>query len=237
MNASATYSAVVPAAGFGRRFGGDTPKQYLPLHGSTVLEQTLALLLSLPQLRRVVLVLHPEDRRWREMPLCADARVVIADGGDERCHSVRNGLQKLIGLNAASDWVLVHDVARPCCPRSDVERLLAQLAEHPVGGLLATPVSDTLKRADAQRQVEETVDRSELWAALTPQLFRFHLLRDALDHCRARGVLVTDEAQALEAMGLKPQLVEGSRHNLKITRPEDLALAEYYLAQAAKGET
>jgi 2-C-methyl-D-erythritol 4-phosphate cytidylyltransferase len=128
--------------------------------------------------------------------------------------------------------VLVHDVARPCCPHGDIEKLMQQLSDHAVGGLLAAPVSDTLKRVDPMQQVQETVDRSSLWQALTPQLFRTRLLSDALEFCLARGLVVTDEAQALEAVGLVPAVVEGSRRNIKITRPEDLALAEYFLSLA-----
>jgi 2-C-methyl-D-erythritol 4-phosphate cytidylyltransferase len=222
--------AIVPAAGVGRRFGGETPKQYLTLHGTTVMEHTLALLLSQPQIGRVIVALHPDDTRWQTLPVFADARIERVAGGDERCHSVRNALAHGLERQPTAQWALVHDVARPCCPRGDIDKLIRQLGHHPVGGLLAAPVSDTLKRVDAMQQVQETVDRASLWAALTPQLFRARLLLDALDVCLARGVLVTDEAQALEAIGLSPQVVEGSRRNLKITRPEDLALAEYFLS-------
>ena len=225
--------AVVPAAGTGRRFGGDIPKQYLPLRGRTVMEHTLALLLSLPQIQRVVVVLHPDDTRWQTLPVFSDPCIERVLGGDERCHSVRNALLHIQARHPAAEWALVHDVARPCCPRGDIEKLLRQLEHHPVGGLLAAPVSDTLKRVDAMQQIEETVDRSSLWGALTPQLFRARLLADALEFCLSRDVLVTDEAQALEAIGMVPLVVEGSRRNLKITRPEDLALAEYYLSLIA----
>lgn len=222
--------ALVPAAGIGRRFGGEIPKQYLPLLGRTVMEHTLDLLLSIPQIQRVIVVLHPQDLRWESLPIFKDSRIERVLGGDERCHSVLNGLRYINSNHRDTEWVLVHDVARPCCPRGDIEKLLQQLSAHAVGGLLAMPVSDTLKRVDSTQQVQETVDRAALWQALTPQLFRTQLLTDALELCLARGVLVTDEAQALEAVGLLPAVVEGSRRNLKITRPEDLALAEYYLS-------
>jgi 2-C-methyl-D-erythritol 4-phosphate cytidylyltransferase len=230
MDHSLRYCAVVPAAGSGLRFGADLPKQYLQLHGRTVLEHTLHLLLAVPRLQRIVVVVHPDDRRWRGLEILADPRVAVTAGGAERCHSVLNGLQWLRNEGEPWDWALVHDVARPCCPPADIERLLDQLQADPVGGLLAVPVSDTLKRVDAQRQVVETIDRATLWQAQTPQLFRFPLLCDALAHCLAVGALVTDEAQAVEAMGWQPRVVEGSRSNIKITRPEDLALAEYFLA-------
>ncbi len=235
MNSRSRYCAVVPAAGSGRRFGGELPKQYLMLHGRTVLEHTLQLLLSIPRIERVVLVVAADDARWRALPICADARVTVTTGGAERCHSVLNGLSPLQA--DAPDWVLVHDVARPCCPRIDIEQLIDQLAGHPVGGLLAAPVSDTLKRAGAGEQVVETVDRASLWAALTPQLFRFELLHGALSDALAGQRLVTDEAQAIELAGLAPQLIKGSRRNIKITRREDLALAAYYLANPDEPET
>lgn len=226
----AALIALVPAAGIGRRFGGEIPKQYLMLSGRTVMEHTLDLLLSIPQIQRVVVALHPDDTRWQTLPIFENPRIERVVGGDERCHSVRNGLLHIQATYPGAEWVLVHDVARPCCPRGDIEKLIQQLAGHAVGGLLAVPVSDTLKRVDAMQQVQETVDRSALWQALTPQMFRLNLLADALCFCLARGVIVTDEAQALEAMRLVPIVVEGSRRNIKITRAEDLALADYFLS-------
>jgi 2-C-methyl-D-erythritol 4-phosphate cytidylyltransferase len=228
-----TYGAVVPAAGSGRRFGAAIPKQYLTLHGATVLEHSLRLLLRVPQLQRIVVALAPDDERWRGLAVFEDPRIEVAEGGEERCHSVLNGLRHLGAEGAATEWVLVHDVARPCCPLEDIRRLIDQLARHPVGGLLAVPASDTIKRVDAARQIVETVDRSWLWQAQTPQLFRRQLLFDALSHCLGLGIVVTDEAQAVEALGWEAQVVEGSKRNIKITRPEDLALAEFFLRDGA----
>lgn len=224
-----SYSAIVPAAGTGRRFGSATPKQYLSLHGATVIEHSLRLLLSVERLERIVVVVSAEDRRWRDLAVFSDPRIETAIGGDERCHSVLNGLQHLQQKFGNSEWVLVHDVARPCCLRSDIEKLIQQLEHHPVGGILAIPASDTIKRVDSARQIEETVDRSWLWQAQTPQLFRMRLLLDALNHCIGMGMTVTDEAQAIEALGWQAQVVEGARSNIKITCPEDLALAEFFL--------
>lgn len=223
------YSAIVPAAGIGKRFGGKLPKQYLPLHGATVIEHSLRLLLSVERLSQIIVVVHPDDHHWRDLAIFSDPRVDVAIGGDERCHSVLNGLLHLQQKNGGSEWVLVHDVARPCCLRSDIEKLINQLEHHPVGGILAIPASDTIKRVDSARQIEETVDRSWLWQAQTPQLFRMRLLLDALNHCIGMGMTVTDEAQAIEALGWQAQVVEGSRGNIKITRPEDLALADFFL--------
>lgn len=230
---SINYSAIVPAAGTGRRFGAATPKQYLPLHGATVIEHSLQLLLRVGCLERIIVVLHPDDQRWRDLAVFADSRIDIAIGGDERCHSVLNGLQHLQQKYGGSEWALVHDVARPCCLRSDIDKLIQQLEHHPVGGILAVPASDTIKRVDSARQIEETVDRSWLWQAQTPQLFRMRLLLDALNHCIGMGMTVTDEAQAIEALGWQAQVVEGARSNIKITRPEDLALADFFLQSHA----
>lgn len=224
-----SYSAIVPAAGTGRRFGSATPKQYLSLHGATVIEHSLRLLLSVERLERIVVVVNAEDQRWRDLAVFSDPRIETAIGGDERCHSVLNGLQHLQQKFGGSEWALVHDVARPCCLRTDIEKLIQQLEHHPVGGILALPASDTIKRVDSARQIEETVDRSWLWQAQTPQLFRMRLLLDALNHCIGMGMTVTDEAQAIEALGWQAQVVEGARSNVKITRPEDLALAEFFL--------
>ena len=224
-----SYSAIVPAAGIGKRFGGAVPKQYLPLYGATVIEHSLRLLLSVERLQRIIVVVHRDDHRWRDLAVFSDPRIDIAIGGDERCHSVLNGLQHLQQKYGSSEWALVHDVARPCCLRSDIEKLIHQLQQHPVGGILAVAASDTIKRVDAARQIEETVDRAWLWQAQTPQLFRTRLLLDALNHCIGMDMTVTDEAQAIEALGWQAQVVEGARSNIKITRPEDLALVEFFL--------
>jgi 2-C-methyl-D-erythritol 4-phosphate cytidylyltransferase len=225
-----TYSAIVPAAGTGRRFGAELPKQYQALHGATVIEHSLRLLLGIERLQRIVVVVHPEDLRWRDLAVFSDPRIVVTQGGAERCHSVLSGMQHLAAMHSETEWVLVHDVARPCCPRADIEKLIDHIQPHPVGGLLAVPASDTIKRVDGARQIEETVDRSWLWQAQTPQLFRYRLLLDALNHCLGLGMVVTDEAQAVEALGWQAQVIEGSRRNIKITRSEDLALAEFFLS-------
>lgn len=229
----AGYSAIVPAAGIGKRFDGTIPKQYLPLQGIPVIEHSLRLLLSIERLEHIVVVVHADDRRWRDLEIFSNARIDTVVGGDERCHSVLNGLQHLQRKYGSNEWALVHDVARPCCLRSDIEKLMNQLEHHPVGGILAMAASDTVKRVDAARQIEETVDRAWLWQAQTPQLFRVRLLVDALNHCIGMGMLVTDEAQAVEALGWQAQVVEGARSNIKITYPEDLALAEFFLQRAA----
>ena len=227
------YWAIVPAAGAGRRMGSAIPKQYLPLAGQPVIAHTLDTLLRHPRLAGVVVAISAGDEWWPEVAAgrVADKPLLVVTGGAERGHSVLNGLEALREQAHPEDWVLVHDAARPCLSGADLDRLLMELADDPVGGLLAVPVQDTLKQADATGRVAATVDRSQLWRALTPQMFRLGLLRDALRDALARGLHVTDEAAAMEAAGFAPRLIEGRADNLKITRPEDLALAEFYLTR------
>jgi len=229
------FWAVVPAAGSGRRMGAEMPKQYLPLHGRTVIEHTLERLASHPAIAGVVTVLSGDDERFDALGIHLRVPLWRAAGGAERCHSVRNALDVLHPHADADDWVLVHDAARPCLRHADLDRLLESLEGHPVGGLLGLPVADTVKRTDATGDVVETVSRERLWRAMTPQMFRFGMLRDALDDALAAGELVTDDAAAIERMGHRPRMVEGHADNLKITRPQDLALAELYLQQQEKG--
>lgn len=221
--------AVLPAAGSGSRMGSDVPKQYLELAGASVIEHSLGVLLAHPRMRAVAVVLDRADQRWASLPLSGDPRLRTCTGGAERFQSVYNGLLALAGEAAESDWVLVHDAARPCLHPELLARLVNRLRGHPVGGLLAIPVNDTIKRADADAAVLETVPRDRLWCAQTPQMFRFGLLRQALAAVIDAHRVVTDECAAVERLGHKPLLVEGSPANLKITRPQDLGLASYYL--------
>jgi len=223
----ARYWLVVPAAGTGRRFGDRVPKQYAPLHGRTVLEWALSSFLSDPRCAGAVVVISPSDTWW---PKISDriSPVVVAPGGGERSESVRSGLQALNRKAQPGDWVLVHDAARPCLSAAERDRLLEQAAPHAVGGLLAVRASDTLKRGRDQL-VEETVERTDLWRACTPQMFRYGRLCEALDRAIATKRYPTDDAQAMEWLGEKPLLVEGLGTNIKITSPEDLALAEAVL--------
>lgn len=210
----------------------DRPKQYLPLAGRTVLEHSLDRLLNHPRISGAVLAISSGDDYWPGLDYHPEKPLWLAAGGTERCHSVLNALAALSEHAAETDWVLVHDAARPCVRSGDVDRLLDACAQHPVGGILAVPVKDTLKKAGPGGEIVETVDRADLWHAQTPQMFRLGELRAALEQALAAQVLVTDEASALECLGHKPLLVEGHADNLKITRPEDLALAEFYLRHA-----
>lgn len=221
--------AVVPAAGTGSRMGGDTPKQYLEAAGATLIEHSLNALLACEQLAGIVVALHAKDRRAIALPVFGDPRVRTVTGADERSGSVLAGLEALSEAAAPSDWVLVHDAARPCLSQDDIAALINALSAHDTGGLLGVPVRDTLKRTDTADQVETTVDRNNLWHALTPQMFSLAALRTALQSALDKKQLVTDEASAMELAGQSPLMVEGSANNLKITRPEDLILAEFYI--------
>jgi 2-C-methyl-D-erythritol 4-phosphate cytidylyltransferase len=217
------HFAIVPAAGSGSRFGSEKPKQYLSLLGRPLIFHTLAALVACPEIERVWVVLSPDDTEWSRhdwSELGAKLETVRC-GGATRAESVRNGLGAAAMVAADEDWILVHDAARPCLSLPMLAALTAELADDPVGGILAVPVADTLKRADADQRVAATEPRDALWQAQTPQMFRYRLLVDAL----ARFPEVTDEAGAIEKMGLAPRLVRGDSTNLKVTYPADLALA------------
>lgn len=222
------FWVIVPAAGSARRMGTSVPKQYLPLVGRTVIEWSLAPLLAHERTAGIVVVLAAQDQRWSQTALARHAKIVTTTGGAERMDSVLAGLRILQAQAAPDDWVMVHDAARPCLPAADVESLWNELRDDAVGGLLAAPVVDTLKRADDCKRVAQTVAREKLWRALTPQMFRRDILQRALEAAQGHAV-VTDEAQAVEALGLQPRLVAGDADNIKITLPEDLLRAERIL--------
>lgn len=226
---SARFWFVVPAAGRSRRMGAAVPKQYLELAGRTLLEHALAPLLESARLCGGVVALAADDVEFARLPVARDARLRTCEGGAERADSVRAGLRALAALAAEDDWVLVHDAARPCLEPQDLQRLIAACEADPVGGLLATPLADTLKRADATAHVAATVERAGLWRALTPQMFRLGRLAAALDACHRDGVVPTDEAAALEHCGLRPLLVPGSPDNIKVTEPADIEVARRWL--------
>lgn len=217
------FWAVIPAAGVGARMAADRPKQYLQLGGRTILEHSLNCFLDHPSVKGVVVSIAADDPFWPGLPCAHDPRIQRASGGRERADSVLNALLLLHAQGAAdSDWVLVHDAARPNLARSDLDRLLMELADDPVGGLLAVPARDTLKRADASGRVAVTVDRSTIWQAYTPQMFRLGALHRALADSLVADVSITDESSAIEWAGEAPRLIEGRSDNIKVTRPEDL---------------
>lgn len=226
----------MPAAGSGRRFGGDTPKQYLFLGQARVIERALAPFIADARCKGISVALDASDSVFATLGVAGEPRLRTVTGGARRCDSVRNALA---GLPAAdADWVLVHDAARPCLGRRDIDRLLAEAGADAVGGLLAVPLADTLKRTagDARAagelpRVADTPPRTHLWRALTPQMFRAGVLRAALVAAEEAGREPTDESQAVEWLGHAPRLVSGDPANLKITTPADLALAAAWLAR------
>lgn len=226
--------AVVPAAGIGSRMQAECPKQYLSIGGKTLLEHAVNSLLAHPAISRIIVAVSPDDPFFSALPMASDPRITVVNGGKARADSVLAGLQAA----PSSRWVLVHDAARPCLHLDDLTRLLAITATSRVGGILAAPVRDTMKRAEAGKQaIAHTVDREALWHALTPQLFPLELLRTCLERALREGATITDEASALEYCGYHPELVIGRSDNIKVTRPEDLALAAFYLTQSQNKES
>ena len=227
MTSFAQVSVVVPAAGKGVRMSADISKQYLPLGGKPLLAHSLARLLALSP-RQIVLVVAPDDERWQTVE--GVEHCLVVRGGTSRAASVLNGLAALHATT--NDWVLVHDGARPCVRGADIRRLMQSVAASDVGGLLGVSVTDTVKEVTAGL-IKASPDRTRLWLAQTPQMFRFGLLQKALQQALQQQMLITDEASAVELMGFQPLMVEGHRDNIKVTHANDLALAEYYLARQA----
>ena len=223
--------ALIPAAGSGTRLAAERPKQYAELAGRPMLWHAIRAV-CVPPVETVFVVLAPGDRIFAEQDWSAfEGRLEpLYCGGESRRDSVYNGLVATRDAVGADDWVLVHDAARPCLPSRDLKTLLFECESDEIGGVLALPVAETVKKATKDeagvQRVAGTEDRSQLWLAQTPQMFRAGLLMQALQ--RSRG-LVTDEASAIEQLGLKPRLIAGSRENLKVTWPEDLAMAEAIL--------
>lgn len=224
------YWIVVPAAGVGARMGTSCPKQYLSLAGKTVIETTLERLFSLPNIAGIYIVLSGQDSYWKELPLASDPRIHCVVGGAERCNSVLNALDVLHARASPNDWVLVHDAARPCVHAKNVQHLIDVVKDHSVGGILGVPVSDTLKQV-TDFSIDSTTDRRLLWHAQTPQIFRLGLLRECLQRALTEEKLITDESSAIESYGYRPLMVQGRSDNIKITRPEDLAVAALILQQ------
>ena len=231
MTPPSSYFALVPAAGGGSRMGGDAsariPKQYLPLLGRPLIAHALQALCLVPRIARVFVVLAPDDGEWRRHDWSAIGPKLapLFCGGATRAESVTNGLRSAASEVQGQDWILVHDAARPCLGSWHVEALIDAVGEDDAGGILAVPVTDTLKRADEEGRISATVSRETLWQAQTPQMFRYAYLRRALENHPG----VTDEAGAMEAQGFRPRLVAADPTNLKVTYPLDLKLAAWIL--------
>jgi len=225
-----TVWAVVPAAGRGVRMASEVPKPYLSLHGRTVLEWSIDVLTRHPAIARTVIALSEEDRYWERLDVARSPSIIRVAGGEERCLSVYNALARLRQIGDDEDWVVVHDAARPCLRIEDLDLLIRRVEDDGTGGLLACPVSDTVKRSDDSGYVVETISRVRLWRALTPQMFQLGMLFAAIRSATDAGVMVTDEAAAMERTGYRPILVGGHGDNIKITTPDDLTLAEHLLS-------
>ena len=220
---------VIPAAGVGKRMAANCPKQYLEIAGKTILEHTVERLLTHPNISHVVIALGEHDEYFPKLAIAHHDNVSTVVGGKERVDSVLAGLKS---LNAESQpWVLVHDAARPCVTHHDLTQLIDSCLTQQVGGLLAAPVRDTMKQANQKQQVSETVERSTLWHAYTPQMYKTQDLLRAIESGLEKGVSITDESSAIEAAGIASQLVEGRSDNIKITRADDLALAQFILTR------
>ena len=221
--------AVVPAAGSGRRLGGEIPKQYREIAGAPLLEHTLRALLGSADVRGVVVALDPSDRHADAIASLSDVRVQIVPGGAERAHSVLAGLEHLAPQAGDDDWVLVHDAARPCLSLDALSALIAEARSLNEGVILASPVADTLKQVNVDGAVTATIDRSTLWRAQTPQLFPLFPLKNALSRCLEAVEAVTDEAMAMEWAGEPVHVLEGPTSNIKVTVEADLAFADLML--------
>ena len=216
----------------------EVPKQYLMVAGKSLLQHSLERLGALPEIDRIVVALAAENSDWpmllQHLPTNITDKLLLAEGGAERMESVANALSALQPFAADDDWVLVHDAVRPCVHPSDVRKLMRELLQERAGGLLAVPVRDTLKESDGSQLVVRTVERSWIWQAATPQMFRFAVLQRAIQRVQAEHKIVTDEASAVEALGLPVRLVPGRSDNIKVTYPEDLVLAAAVLQAQAR---
>jgi len=233
---------IVPAAGVGARMQADCPKQYLKLSHSTLIEVTLTRLFRLSSFlgfTRIYVGLSESDKQWPTLDIAMNPKITTYLGGNERVDTVLRGLFAIESMAKPGDRVLIHDAARPCFRISDIIGLVKMTESHDVGGILAVPIHDTLKKIkpvqknDSSLYVENTVDRTQYWRAQTPQIFRFGLLKDALQTALEKGWQITDESSAIEACGYDYQIIEGHLDNIKITRPGDLALADFYLGGLA----
>ncbi len=230
--ASPSLIAVIPAAGVGKRMLADRPKQYLTINQLTILEHTVNALLSHHLIAKVIISIGANDQYFTETTLAKHANVEVVIGGKDRVDSVLAGLK---AINSKTyPWVLVHDAARPCLSMCDLNQLIAQCLQQQVGGILATPVKDTIKRGHSH--IEQTIDRSQLWHALTPQMYPTEQLLSAIVLAQGQNKVMTDEASAIEFSGGRSMLINGRGDNIKITQPDDLGYAEFIINQRIKGQ-
>jgi 2-C-methyl-D-erythritol 4-phosphate cytidylyltransferase len=218
------YWAIVPAAGTGSRMQANKPKQYLEIFGQPIIALTLGKLISTKRFSKIVVALNESDSYWSSLGLTKSADINTVIGGETRMHSVLAGLHSFANLAKSEDWVLVHDAARPNISVQLIEKLIISLSDDKVGGLLGLPVTDTVKQVSFSGEVEASLLREKIWLAQTPQMFRYGLLRDAIEDALQQGVILTDESSALERMGYRPKMVLGEATNIKVTTMDDLAI-------------
>lgn len=227
------YWAVIPAAGIGKRIqastANNTPKQYLKIQGRTILEHTLLRLKQINNLAGIVLVLGEDDDWWLQLDDSLRGEVITAKGGVQRANSVYNGLLALKEVASAKDWILVHDAVRPCIALQDINTLCNELSDGETGGLLASPVRETLKKVNSDLMIESTVPREDYWLAATPQMFPYGVLMEAIEKALQDNIPITDEAHAMEYAGYGVKIVQGSADNIKITHVEDIFMAQQIL--------
>lgn len=226
-----SYWVIIPAAGSGNRFSHNLPKQYCELRGKTVIEHTLNVFLKNKQVKQVVVALSAEDTVFSKLPIADHARVTTVQGGATRMQSVLNALNWIKTVGQTQDWVMVHDAVRPALHAEDLENLMLTVGEDEVGGILASPVQDTIKFSTQSNRIAHTVSRNALWQALTPQLFRMNVLLEGLNRCEAIGFVATDEAQAVEQFGHKPKIVKSKHPNPKLTFPQDIHFLTHLLSE------
>jgi len=227
--------AIVPAAGQGQRFSSAKPKQFFELNGHPIAEHSLSRLLAVTKIQQIIVPSEISSTLWSQVPSINHNKIKQVSGGEQRVHSVLNGLLSIKSSASDNDWVLVHDIARPCITIEDINKLIVAIEEHSVGGILVARVDETLKKVASDNHIAVTVDRAEHRLAQTPQIFRYGVLKNAINSCLDKNIMPTDEAFAIESAGHKVLSVEGRRDNIKITRQEDLPIASAILkCQEAK---
>ena len=233
MSKSDKYWLVVPAAGIGSRMGGDIPKQYVSVNGKTIIEHTLDNFIDRKEIENICISISESDNHWPTLPISKNKKIITTIGGNERYESVYNGLCALQDKANDEDWVLVHDAVRPCLKKSTIDRLITDIRSHDVGGILALPCFETMKRVNNNQQVEETINREIIWRAQTPQAFKYKKLLLSIEKAINENILITDEAMAMELSNYKPIVIMGDEKNIKITHKDDLKHLELFLGETS----
>ena len=231
MPKSNKYWVVIPAAGIGKRMGDDIPKQYISVCGKTVIEHTIDNFISRNEIENICISISESDNYWPTLPISKNEKIITTIGGSERYESVYNGLRAIQDKATEDDWVLVHDAVRPCLKKSIIDRLITDISSHDVGGILALPCSETMKRVNNSNEVEETINRQTAWRAQTPQMFKYKKLLLAIEKVINEDIFITDEAMAMELSNHKPIVILGDENNIKITHKTDLKYLELFLEE------